>query len=168
MKPSSRANPPSPVVVSVNQGSAWMPGANASSFCVAEAGIMIHEDLTRSSKGKMDLAYRYFENSSLIPRRNRLSAVEFASVTGQLSGLSTAGKVRRNRHVQRPIPRRDRHALIVRMRRHRHVFRAVAISDRYGMYVRPVRFRIPDLQPLKRQPRHSANLVSHHRAKNDE
>jgi hypothetical protein len=40
MKPSCRATPPSPVVVSVNQGSAWMPGANASSFGVAEVGFM--------------------------------------------------------------------------------------------------------------------------------
>lgn len=116
----------------------------------------------------MDLAYKYFEYSSLIPFRILLSADEFASEFGRLASLSTAGKVRRSRHVLPSILRRHRHALIIKMRRHRHACQGIAISNRYGMYVRPVRFRIPDLQPLKRQPRHLANLVSHHQAKNDE
>ena len=116
----------------------------------------------------MDLAYKYFESSTLIPRRIRFSALGFASESGRLVNILTAGKVRRIRHVSRSNLRRNRHALTVTMRRVRHACQGIANSRQYGMYVRPVRFRIPDLRPLKRQPRHSANLVTHHRAKNDE
>jgi len=68
--------------VPVNHGPAWMPDANASSFYPAGVGfMMISPALPRAKK---DIAYKYFGNRSLIPRRIPLIPVDLTNDFGSL------------------------------------------------------------------------------------